>query len=211
MLYVLDLDDTIYLERDYIYSGFCCIDSWLREKRNIHGFFENAWGLFEQDVRENIFDIVLKELKIFNKDLVQFLIILYRSHLPDIEVMPDVMDFFIKKKKRELALITDGYSISQHKKISSLQLKKYIDTIIVTDDWGREFWKPHHRAYLEVQKGFSPEQCIYIGDNPFKDFIIPYKLGWAQSIRIRRENSLHYNIETPKNCHEVGKLTEIKF
>ncbi len=209
MLFVLDLDDTLYLERDYVRSGFHAIDRWLLDNRNKAGFFERAWRLFEQGIRGNIFDLVLADLNIIEKGLIEHFIKLYRNHIPDITLLPDAITFFQIKKREDLALITDGYSIAQHAKIEALGIKQYLDKIIVTDDWGGEFWKPHPRAFIEAQGNYAPEKCIYISDNPQKDFISPEKLGWAPSIRIRRENSLHYAIETPEGCYEVSKLTEI--
>lgn len=210
MLYVLDLDDTLYLERDYVRSGFEEIDRWLLENRNGAGFFELAWRLFEQGVRGNIFNLVLSELNIIKEeDLIERFVGLYRNHIPDIKLLPDAITFMETRDKGDLALITDGYSVAQHAKIQALGLKHYFDKIIVTDDFGREFWKPATRAFVEVQGGCSSEECVYIGDNPQKDFLPPSKLGWAPSIRIRRENSLHYAVKTPKGCKEISKLTEI--
>jgi len=58
MLYVLDIDDTLYLERDYVRSGFCAVGRWLAEHQNVEDFFERAWALFEAGARGNIFDTV---------------------------------------------------------------------------------------------------------------------------------------------------------
>lgn len=210
MLYVLDIDDTLYLERDYVRSGFCAIDRWLAENRNMEDFFERAWALFERGVRGNIFDTVLEDLGIFDKELVSHLVHLYRVHHPDISLQSDAMGFLKKYNQDDLAIITDGYSLAQWAKIRALNLEQYVDKIIVTDDWGKEFWKPNPRAYILAQDGRSPKECVYIADNPLKDFEVPVKLGWAPSVRIRRKGSLHYAIDTPGSCIEVELLTDGK-
>lgn len=210
MLYVLDIDDTLYLERDYVRSGFYAVGCWLAENRNVEDFFECAWTLFESGARGNIFDTVLEDLGIFDKELVSRLVHFYRSHHPDISIQTDAMEFLRRHKQDDLAIISDGYSNAQWAKIRALNLEQYVDKIIVTDDWGKEFWKPNPRAYILAQGERSPEECVYIADNPLKDFKAPARLGWAPSVRIRRKESLHYEIDTPESCVEINLLTDGK-
>ena len=47
MLFVLDLDDTLYLEWDYVRSGFLAVDRWLSHHLGLKCFFESACELFE--------------------------------------------------------------------------------------------------------------------------------------------------------------------
>ena len=208
MLYVLDIDDTLFLERDYVRSGFCAIDRWLLENRNTENFFERAWTLFVSGVRGNIFDIVLEDLGVFDKQLVSDLVHFYRSHYPDISLQTDAMEFLKRHNRYDLAIISDGYSNAQWAKIRTLNLEQSVDKIIVTDDLGKEFWKPNPRAYILAQSGRFSKECVYIADNPLKDFGAPVELGWAPSIRIRRKKSLHYAIDTPESCVEVELLTD---
>ena len=210
MLYVLDIDDTLYLERDYVRSGFYAVGCWLAENRNAENFSERAWTLFEAGARGNIFDTVLNDLGIFDKELVSSLVHLYRSHHPDISLQNDAMEFLKRHNRDDFAIISDGYASAQWAKIRTLNLEQYMDKIIVTDDWGKEFWKPNPKAYILAQGRRSPKECVYIADNPLKDFEAPAKLGWAPSVRIRRKESLHYAIDTPESCVEVELLTDWK-
>jgi len=113
------------------------------------------------------------------------------------------------RNKNDMALITDGNKHSQWSKINSLGIERIIEKIFVTDDWGREFWKPHHRAFVIAQNARFSEECICIGDNPHKDFIAPKELGWQQSIRIKRESSLYEEVATPDYCREIISLSEL--
>ena len=208
MLYVVDIDDTLYLERDYVRSGFCAVGRWLAENRNVKDFFERAWALFESGARGNVFDTVLEDLGIFDENLIRQLVNIYRAHYPDISLQDDAMEFLKKHKRDDLDIISDGYASAQWAKIRALNLEQYVGKIIVTDDWGKEFWKPNPRAYILAQGKRSPEECVYIADNPLKDFKVPARLGWAPSIRIRRQGSLHCAIDTPESCVEVELLTD---
>lgn len=209
MLYVLDLDDTLYLEKDYVCSGFSSVSEWLTDNLGLCGFFDRAWDLFEQGIRKNIFDKVLNELNAFDLDLVRFLVQFYRSHHPNIRLQEDAVRFLELQGPERLALITDGYACSQNAKIKALNLKKYINKIVITDEWGIDYWKPNQRSFLAVQAGRTPKECVYIGDNPKKDFIAPQELGWARSIRINRYDSLHSLDKTPEHCVEIQSFAEI--
>ncbi len=210
LLYVLDMDDTLYLERDFVRSGFQAVDRWLKEKHGIDNFFENAWRLFEEGRRGNIFDLALAELEGVKEVLVQQMLDVYRSHEPVISLLPDASEFFSAHVPEDLAIITDGYPHVQWAKIKALQLDRLVDQIIVTGDWGQAFWKPHHRAFIQISQGHESSECVYIGDNPMKDFKAPDALGWMASIRMRRKGSLHYKLETPESCIEVSSFEYLR-
>ena len=53
---VFDLDDTLYLERDYVRSGFFAVGRYLEERHDLQGFESAAWQEFEAGRRGDIFD-----------------------------------------------------------------------------------------------------------------------------------------------------------
>ncbi len=61
-----------------------------------------------------------------------------------------------------------------------------------------------------MQQGYLPEQCVYIADNPLKDFIAPAALGWMPSIRVRLAGGLVADLATGGGCIEVWSLEEVK-
>ena len=98
------------------------------------------------------------------------------------------------KKTKKIGLITDGRPIGQRNKIKALNLEKYINEIIVTDELGGvEFRKPNTKAFELMQEKLKIpfEKMVYIGDNINKDFIAPEKLG-MQTIYFRNENGLYF-------------------
>jgi putative hydrolase of the HAD superfamily len=62
------------------------------------------------------------------------------------------------------------------------------DCIVYTDDLGRENWKPSPTAFSLMMNrlGVAGHECIYVGDNPVKDFLAPNELGWL-TVMISRE------------------------
>jgi len=205
---VLDIDDTLYLERDYAFSGFRAVGDWLQSKYGETGFFETAWNYFLKGRRGDIFNQVLRDINYGDNGLIAKMVEVYRTHDPDIHLLPDALSFLQKYASTELAVISDGYSASQWAKVHALDLEKLVETIIMTDDWGREYWKPHPQAFESARKGCLPGCCVYIADNPLKDFIAPIRLGWMPSIRVRRIGSMHYNVPTPDDCIEVASLND---
>lgn len=209
MLIVLDMDDTLYLEREYVRSGFHAVGKWIFEEVGIRGFFEDAWRLFEDGVRGNIFDRVLENRGIMDDSLVLLLVRVYRSHEPEIKMLPDAKAFLQSRSRSNLALITDGPSVSQWAKIRALKLEQYIGKVIVTDDLGPGWSKPNPEVFRKTQGDLSSESCCYVADNPQKDFAGPSFLGWSRSVRIRREGSLHFDLPTPEGCIEIESFNEL--
>jgi len=205
------MDDTLYLERDFVRSGFQAVDHWLKKQCGVDNFFDHAWRLFEEGIRGNIFDLVLAEVEDIKDVLVKQLVDVYRSHEPHISLLSDASEFISSHESKDLAIITDGYPHVQWAKIKALNLDRLVGKIIVTGDWGQAFWKPHQRAFIKISQDHESSECVYIGDNPIKDFKAPDSLGWVPSIRMRRKGALHYDLDTPENCIEIRSFKNIPF
>jgi len=130
-------------------------------------------------------------------------------HRPNIQLPADTKAFLGAVGKEQLSLVTDGRAFGQWAKIDALGLHHRLRDIVVTDEWGKEFWKPHKRAFVQVQRDRDPSSCIYIGDNPKKDFTAPRALGWQPSFRIKRPGSLHENDPTPCDVREIESLYDL--
>jgi putative hydrolase of the HAD superfamily len=199
---VLDMDDTLFLERDYVHSGFAAVDAAVAKEHGVKGFSECAWRLFCAGVRGRIFDEALKEMGVeFQSANVARLVAVYRSHVPQIQLTNDSFRFLNAARRQGLriALVSDGPFVAQEAKVRALKLETFISPIILTDAFGLDAWKPSSRGYLEVfeRLGGSHVNYIYIGDNPTKDFIAPNALGW-RTIRIRRPQGEYANASASK-------------
>lgn len=192
---VFDLDDTLYLERNYAKSGFRSVAQWAKGNLGIEGLFDVAWAQFLYGDRSRIFDAVLQSYGLEpDPEVITAMVSVYRNHLPDIALEPDVLAWLAAAPSElGLAIITDGFREAQERKVAALGLTALgFDPIFVTDIWGRECWKPHERAYLAVHEhfGLSPQDYAYVADNPLKDFVTPNALGW-HTIQILRPERVH--------------------
>jgi putative hydrolase of the HAD superfamily len=197
-LVVFDLDDTLYLERDYVRSGFKAVDAWLYKARGIEGFFEAAWCAFEQGKRGTIFNEALKQLRVgSNAQLIESMVEVYRAHVPEIFLAGDAENCLQRLRGlKRMALISDGALKSQQAKVSALRLNDFIEYLVLTDALGKEYRKPSKKPFEAVQNHFqvSCDHCVYVADNPQKDFMGPRALGW-RTVRITRSGGLYSRLQ----------------
>lgn len=195
---VFDLDDTLYLERDYVRSGFKALDNWVTTNLGLTDFSPRAWQLFEQGDRDHIFDKTLLEAGIkADKNTILTMVDLYRNHFPDIRLAADAEDCLrALRGSVHLALVSDGPEQSQRNKIRALELAGAFEAIVLTSTFGSTFAKPHPKGFLDIEKHFggNVHHYIYVADNPTKDFQGPNSLGW-KTIRVRRQTGLYSSLE----------------
>jgi putative hydrolase of the HAD superfamily len=211
---VFDLDDTLYLERDYVDSGFHAVGTWCAERLGIEGIDKLAQSLFVQGKRKNIFNAVLERLGVDrDTETILEMVRIYREHTPNIKLLPDAVECLTRLEDRVyLGLLSDGNPVSQRAKIEALGLQSRFDATVITGEWGIEFFKPHVRGYqyLESQLDMCRDRFIYVADNPLKDFFAPQAMGW-NAIRVRRPAGLHEHQEcSPKLVRfEVANLKTV--
>ena len=196
---IFDMDDTLYKEYDFVFGGFKAVSLYLSEKYNLseNDVYKKILNIFYREGRGKIFNRIID---IYNlQEDINTLIDIYRFYEPQIELYSDATEIlkWCKENNIRTGIITDGMSAVQWSKIKALKLEEKVDKIIVTDDLGREFWKPHTRAYKEMIKyfGIDGEEAIYVGDNPNKDFIGAKKVGF-KTIRIIREYGDHMGVKS---------------
>ncbi|MDK2903835.1 MAG: putative hydrolase of the superfamily [Clostridiales bacterium] len=211
---VFDLDDTLYHERQFVLSGLKAVAEYME----IYGIksdeaFDGMKSILDVEGRAYIFNKYLQQR---NMDLllVAKMVDVYRNHKPIIYLHEDACQLINKiYGNYALGLITDGLATVQWNKIRALDIEHYFDTIMVTDEYGESWAKPSELPYRFVTErlGMQPYQCLYIGDNPYKDFIAAKKMGW-HTVRINRgcgEYSHCFNDEQHEAEYAVCNLMEI--
>jgi putative hydrolase of the HAD superfamily len=212
---LLDLDDTLYPERTYFESGLAAVADFVAGDDPTE---RCAWRrrLFA-DVRDHgragALDRIPPRDGFAAEGWRAALLHVYRTHAPELDAFPDV-DAFIacaRLNERRLGLVTDGKSCVQWRKVAALGLDRRLDAVVCSDDIDAP--KPALEPFLAAaaRLGVEPQACIYIADDPSKDFIAPARLGMG-TIEVRR--SLPFPLARPapdikaEAACRVASLTE---
>jgi putative hydrolase of the HAD superfamily len=185
---IFDLDDTLYLERDFVLSGFTAVAAWAEARFGVPAAHTGSelCRLAEHDQGGNVFDRWLAGRGLAAEH-VPDMVRIYREHHPHIQPFAAVPELLrCVKQEAALALLTDGYLDVQKRKLAALGLACWFDAVVFSDSWGRSFWKPHSRPYEETLTALGVPGCdaVYVADNPAKDFIGARRVRMA-SIRVR--------------------------
>lgn len=209
-----DLDDTLISEREYTQSGLMAIATYLGLCYSISKFelYEELWNLYQTSPKK-VFNRWFNFREIgYNEGKIHFLIDVFRKHNPVINFYPDVISTVkqLKSQGIEVGIITDGYKESQRKKIIALKATDFFDYIYITDEYGKDYWKPNTKIFeiIKEELKFSYDEIIYIGDNPKKDFHFKKSLG-VKCFRIIRPNSVYQNEEYLEDVKEEAILDSL--
>ncbi|WP_078555197.1 HAD family hydrolase [Bacillus alkalicellulosilyticus] len=106
----------------------------------------------------------------------------YEEEQRKIQLHSGVLSFIEELQRKEflVGIITNGPVNHQKKKISSLQLDRFIknDVIFISDGVGVA--KPGKEIFEIVNEtiGISPKRCVYIGNSWTNDIVSSSEAGW---------------------------------
>jgi putative hydrolase of the HAD superfamily len=185
---VFDLDDTLYPEREFVYSGFRAVANAISQEM-ADDCFEQLVDQFETSGTDP-FGTVLAErgLPLATK---RHLIETYREHQPSLKLAPSVGQLLgsLRSSGRILGIITDGRSVTQRNKIRALGLETWIDTVVISEEFGSS--KPAVENYQYFEKQFAGRQFVYVGNDVTKDFLAPNRLGWQTVGLVHNDRHIH--------------------
>ena len=203
---VFDLDDTLYLERDFVFSGYRAVAEWMMSTDGLTGFSDACRALFDAGERRRVFDRALSDCGIAPDriaSLVPHLVARYRSHVPSISLCQDAARYLAAHEP--VAIITDGPEAMQRAKAAALGLERFCDLLVPTGQWRTGFGKPHSRAF-DVVAAACGRRCVYVADNAVKDFLAPKRLGW-RTVQILRPERVHGGAP-PSPAHAADTVIE---
>ena len=191
---VFDLDDTLYPELSYARSGLRAVAAAMNSTLGVSNLETRLLALYESGDRTRVYNRLLDQIGRRNdQDLLDRMIETHRRHHPEIKLFEDADESLTAWRGRaRLGLISDGYLAAQRAKVAALGLADRMDQVILTDERGREFWKPHPWAFEEMSRQLEvlAKDCVYVADNPTKDFVAPNRLGW-RTVQISRADGVY--------------------
>jgi putative hydrolase of the HAD superfamily len=189
---LFDLDDTLYPECEFVRSGLAAVSAEIERRFGVRA--DRARRALDEELAERgrgqTIDGALRRLGLAgDPGAVAELVAAYRSHKPDIALFPDALRALerLGAARVRLGLVTDGDPTAQRSKASALGLAHWMGALCFTWDDGPGCGKPHPRGFERalVALGASPDEAVYVGDNPAKDFLGARRLGlWT--VRLRR-------------------------
>jgi putative hydrolase of the HAD superfamily len=204
-----DLDDTLFPERDYAFSGFRAVAEWAQETLGIEASQteRELRQYFDAGVRGDTFNRWLSAHRFLAEAWLEQMIQVYRAHRPQLSPFPDVPEALSNLSTQyRLGLITQGHAPGQRRKLAALGLDGRFEQVIVLGEDRRDLWKPNpypFQSWLRAM-GLRGDETAYVGDNPVRDFFGSRRLGmWT--VRVRRAGGQHAEEEpaTPEHAPHI--------
>ena len=190
MVLVFDLDDTLYDEVTFVFSGFHAVAGHIANEHQVEksAFYHDLVHELKGG-RGHIFDLVLKKHNLFSKARVSKCIAIYRGHKPNISLYKDAIPCLKRFGHISKYIVTDGNKIVQQNKINALQIEQYFSHCFISRRYGVHHEKPSPYLFQKITQleGTIPGNVVYVGDNPNKDFVGIKPLGF-KTIRIMKGN-----------------------
>ena len=199
---IFDIDDTLFPERQFVRSGYAAVAKHLRENPpGPKGDFEEwLWRRFLGGKTSRAFNDLSEHFQLALDDgRIGRLIEVYRFHVPDIHPFPGIAELLERLRGRfRMGILSDGAGRMQRNKLQSLGLEDAFETVVLTDDLPGDCRKPSPTGFETVRAALDAphETCLYLADNPAKDFVAPNKLGW-KTVRYLREGQIYAQAVAP--------------
>lgn len=221
-----DLDDTLYREREFCRSGFRYLTDPSRHKVSSLDPYPSSEKLYELYTAmdreltarrnpfvpyETFFKSLLpesgSEFDLFSH------ITDYRAHVPDFlpfaEGVEETLEY-LQQAGIKMALITDGRSVTQRRKIQALRLERFFpdEMILISEETGHEK-KDSKEMFATVVRHYPEASSFtYVGNNPLKDFYFPNLLGWMTVMVPYDEDNVPLLVDPPTPLHAPAKTID---
>jgi putative hydrolase of the HAD superfamily len=170
---LFDLDDTLYLESDFVASGYRAVAAHVARRCGcpVSRVYYAMMSVFGSQGRQSVFPFVVNR---FSDACVTVpeLVDLYRGHTPRLRLYPGYARLLRSFRRRyATGIITDGLPQVQRRKVAALGLAGLVDEIVYTWEYGTEKEKPHPFCFSLMADALkvAPGNTVFIGDNAAKD------------------------------------------
>jgi putative hydrolase of the HAD superfamily len=213
MILIFDLDDVLYEEKSFVRSGFAAVSFYLASRFGLSSrkLFAALGKVLEQEGRGRVFDRVLHQHGLYSSNLVRKCLSVYRSHTPHISLYPDARSCLERFWAWPMYVVTDGNQRVQRRKIQGLGLEDYVRKALPTHAYGLSCAKPSPYCFLKILtwEKAMPDQAVYVGDNPCKDFVGIKPLGFKTLRLVRGPYRELHMPERFEADHRIDSLDEI--
>lgn len=154
--------------------------------------------------KDKVYQQLVKEfnLKLTWEDLLQDYLSEFKHHCVPFPNLIRMLED-LKSRNLSLGMITNGKGKFQMDNIEALGIKKYFDTIAISEWEGIK--KPDPQIFIRTLErlGFSPEESIFVGDHPENDVKAAQNIGmkaiWKRDIH-------WHNVEVDIIIHDLAEI-----
>lgn len=188
---IFDLDDTLYPEITYVYSGFQAVADMLSLQSTVSSqhWFNALIEILHVKGRGRVFDEALARFGLFSPTRVRRCVMTYRSHTPKIALFHEAEAVLRMLNERNIPvyILTDGNKNVQAVKIDALHVSPWIKKAMITHRYTKMHAKPSPYCFQKIAalEKLTPQEIVYIADNPHKDFVGIKPLGF-QTARLKQ-------------------------
>lgn len=219
---IFDLDDTLY---EYEYLNEQAINAVCKKFSHIlnvsekrvfdafeYGKYQTKNTMHDCASRHNRMIYFQKTSEYLNLNPVEYTFSMYETYwnyiLENMKLYPGVLQLFkrLKDNQIKIAICTDLTVNIQHKKLKKLDIWKYLDVLVTSEEADAE--KPDPRMFkLVLQKlGIEATEALYVGDSIKKDIIGADSMG----IKPIWFNAKECQIGLPKKYLIVKSFSELE-
>lgn len=211
----LDLDDTLHSLRTYSLVRLKPVAQRLARETGLpeEKVYVRLCQYFDEGYRGDLLNRALKLYGLNEAAFLPELIALYRENPSRESLYADSLPFLEKARDGgfRLFLITDGIVSSQTPKVEKMGLGDFFDFWVCTGEGGPERAKPNPHYFLETARRFElvPEECLVVGDNPYRDFVELKQAGFP-TLRVNRPDGrfTHVRLAEKYEAHREADSLE---
>lgn len=198
---LLDLDDTCFDQREFLIGAFSAVARRAGQlgvdERGIRAALDDIAA--EGSDRGGIIDQALRTLGVAVP--ARPLVDAFRAYRPArLTPYPGVREGLDRMRRLvPVGLVTNGDPPGQRAKLAALGLDDAFDAVVVSDELGRRFRKPHPAPFSEALRLLHADPCrsFFIGDHPERDIAGAQHVG-MRAIRVRTgEHAARADVVTP--------------
>jgi len=212
---IFDLDETLSDRRTAI-DRF--IELWIAQyftdRQHDAAHLGNVFRRLDANgyrLREDLYPLLVEELDWSNPPAKEHFIAFWRERFPTcIEPMAhlyEMLDYF-QLRGVKLGLITNGPEPIQRRKIDSLGIGRYFDSLLISGTVGVH--KPDASIFLQCtdELGVAPEHAWYVGDHPVNDVVGSRGAGLVP-VWLARDGDWSEEVHGVSPVHTVQSLREL--
>lgn len=184
---IFDLDDTLYPERRFAWSGYAAIARHVEARYGMD--HREAFAHLRASLRRGARASALQQLTAMlggGPDMVHELLAVYRTHRPELRLPGAARRALGAARRRwRVGVLTNGLPQVQRAKVAALALAPLVDAVVYAHEVSEG--KPDPAAFHEacLTLGVTPARAVMAGDDPWCD-IDGARAAGLRTVRVRR-------------------------